>query len=63
MNISPKQVEVLYKNRSHGFLTPVNIHVNARVKRNKNRGTELKLSDTSPIYEGGKLWDAKKEGR
>jgi transposase InsO family protein len=59
----PEQVEALYKNRSHGFLTPVNIHVNARVKRNKNRGTELKLPDTSPIYEGGKLWDTKKEGR
>jgi transposase InsO family protein len=58
-----EQVEALYKNRSHGFLTPVNIHVNARVKRNKNRGTELKPSDTSPIYEGGKLWDTKKEGR
>jgi transposase InsO family protein len=59
----PEQVEALYKNRSHGFLTPVDIHANARVKRNKDRGTELKPSDTSRIYESGKLWDIKKENR
>jgi hypothetical protein len=59
----PEQVEALYKNRSQGFLTPVNLHVNARVKRNKDKGTELKPSHTSRIYTGGKLWDTKKENR
>lgn len=59
----PEQVEALYKNRSQGFLTPVNLHVNARVKRNKDKGTELKPSHTSRVYTGGKLWDTKKENR
>jgi len=57
----PHQVEVLYKNRSYGFLSPVNLYINARVKRNKSKGTYLESSPEPQIYKGGKLWDLKKE--
>jgi putative transposase len=57
----PEQVEILRNDQSRGFLTLVNLHINARVKRNKDKGTELKPSDTPRIYGGGKLWDIKKE--
>jgi putative transposase len=52
----PEQVEVLYNQKSYGFLTLLDLHVNARVKRDKNSGTEINLSDPSSKYQGGELW-------
>ena len=37
----PKRVEVRLQNRSHGFLAPLDLAVNARVKRNKHNLGEL----------------------
>lgn len=59
----PDQVEVLYKNLSYGFLTTVDLNINARVKRNKNSGTDLAPSHHAPEYRGGKLWTLQKEDR
>jgi hypothetical protein len=52
----PEQVEVLYNQKSYGFLTLLDIHINARVKRDKNSGTEVSLSDHTSKYQGGELW-------
>ena len=52
----PEQVEVLNNQKSYGFLTLLDLHVNARVKRDKNSGTEINLSDTPSKYQGGELW-------
>ncbi len=48
------QVEVFFNQLSHGFLVPVDLHVNCRVKRDKSKGTELESGPTT--YEGGGLW-------
>jgi hypothetical protein len=52
----PEQVEVLYNQKSYGILTLLDIHINARVKRDKNSGTEVNLSGHTPKYQGGELW-------
>jgi len=52
----PEQVEVFYNQKSYGFLTLLDIHINARVKRDKNSGTEVNLSDHASKYQGGELW-------
>ena len=56
-----QQVEVFYKGQSHGFLIPVNLHVNARVRRDKSTGTHLQADESDHIYQGGKLWSVKKD--
>jgi transposase InsO family protein len=51
----PGQVEVFWDHRSYGQLVVVDLHVNCRVKRDRNKNTELS-SSTNPIYQGGTLW-------
>jgi putative transposase len=53
----PQQVEVLYNQQSYGYLILLDLHVNARVKRDKNSGTDLEMTDKPPHYQGGRLWD------
>jgi len=57
----PERVEVLYSQQSYGFLTPLDLHINARVKRDRNSGTDVQISDKASKYQGGQLWA--KEGR
>ena len=52
----PERVEVLYKEQSYGFLTLLDLHINARVKRDKNSGTDLEIADKPSQYQGGQLW-------
>jgi len=52
----PERVETLYNQKSYGFLTLLDLHINARVKRDKNSGTDVQLSDNASKYQGGKLW-------
>jgi hypothetical protein len=42
-------------------LTPLDLHINARVKRNRDSGTDVELSDKTSRYQGGKLWSNEKE--
>jgi transposase InsO family protein len=65
-----KQVELLYHEdddgpvevrsggTSHGFIRAVDIHVNCRVKRDKNNNAQVSQSDHQSRYRGGKLWSA-----
>jgi putative transposase len=53
---APKQVEVFCNQKSHGFLTPVDLHVNCRVKRDRNLSTHLE-STPGERYKGGCIWD------
>jgi putative transposase len=50
------RVELRYQNRSYGFLHPVDVHVNCRVKRNRNHATEIAPAGDPPAYRGGELW-------
>jgi len=51
----PLQVEARLAGKSYGMLQPVDLAVNCRVKRDKNRNTQL---DTDNPHEpgGGKIW-------
>jgi putative transposase len=51
----PKAAEVFYNQTSHGLLVPVDLHVNCRVKRDKNINPQLEPNPKSD-YEGGGLW-------
>jgi len=57
------RVEVLYKQQSYGLLTPLDLHINARVKRDKNSGTDLEMADKPSLYRGGKLWSKERRSQ
>lgn len=56
---NPEQVEVRYKNESYGMIRPVDLHVNSRVKRDKNNNPQMELNGNQTGYKGGKLWGGK----
>ena len=51
---SPEQVEIRYHEKSWGLLRQVDLHVNSRVKRDKN--SQIELSGEGPC-ETGQLWE------
>lgn len=53
------RVEVRYRSESYGFVQPVDVHVNCRVKRNRNQQAELSASEPIRLYRGGALWSNK----
>lgn len=55
-----EQVEVTWQGKSYGFLVPVDLNINCRVKRDKNRATDIESSEGSH-YTGGQLWAAERE--
>lgn len=57
----PDQVEITLEGQSFGMASPVNIHVNCRVKRDKWRNIDLEVLEGSQEYQGGSLWG--KRGR
>jgi transposase InsO family protein len=56
----PDRIELRFGKQSYGYLLPVDIHVNCRVKRH-NHKTVLEAIDVPKPYRGGKLWSGKKE--
>jgi transposase InsO family protein len=54
-NHSPEQVEILFKQRSYGMAHSVHLHVNCRVKRDKNRHTQITPGNPQHTYRGGNL--------
>lgn len=55
----PDHVEVLSGQRSYGFLVPVNLQINSRVKRDKDNRLVLETTGGS-AYHGGTLWERSK---
>ena len=51
---TPEQVEIRYEDKSYGMLNQVDLHVNSRVKRDKNGQIELAGEGSS---ESGQLWE------
>jgi hypothetical protein len=54
------RIEVFWDNTSHGFLVPLNPHINCRVRR-KSKFTDIVPPEqcppnTTPPYHGGKLF-------
>ncbi len=54
---SPEEIEVKWKQKSYGFLTAVDLHVNCGIKRDKNNDLELSGENKTP--ESGQLWEGK----
>lgn len=52
----PEQVEVKYQNNSFGFVRVVDLHVNCRVKRDKNNNPQP-AQDHTGVYRGGALFN------
>jgi len=57
----PERVEIMLGGVSFGMATPVNLHVNCRVKRDKWRNIELESTEEPEKYQSGSLWG--KRGR
>lgn len=49
------RVEARLNNQSYGFLRPVDLAVNCRVKRDRNRNTQIEPAKR-PAPKGGKIW-------
>ncbi len=58
-----ERVEITWDNKSYGLLTPVNLNVNCRVKRDKKSGMALEIPETKAKYQGGSLWSPGKENK
>ena len=56
----PDQIEIRFSKQSYGYILPVDIHVNCRVKR-LNHKTVLMAIDAPKPYQGGKLWSGNQE--
>ena len=52
---SPEEIEVKWQQKSYGFLTAVDLHVNSEIKRDKNNDIELTGDVSTP--ESGQLWE------
>ncbi len=50
----PARVEILFKEKSYGFLTPLDLHINCRVRRDHDRYLTLQVPSIKTIT-GGKL--------
>lgn len=57
----PERVEIMLGGVSFGMATPVNLHVNCRVKRDKYSSIRLEGTEQSEKYQSGSLWG--KRGR
>ncbi len=54
----PEEVEIKYQNKSFGLIRIVDLHVNCRVKRDKNNNPQIESSNLTK-YQGGKLLSRK----
>ena len=48
-------VEIRYKQKSYGMLVQIDIHVNCRVKRDKNNNIAISSKDFTP--QSGQIWE------
>ena len=49
------RIEIKWQNKSYGIVRPVDVHVNARVKRDENNGGNIIINPTGSSYKGGNL--------
>jgi transposase InsO family protein len=55
----PQRVEVFFNHQSYGMLRFVDLQINCRVKRDRDRGIELEPAYGKGSYQGGQLWSRK----
>ena len=52
---TPQKAEVIYKHKSYGFLNPVDLSVNCRVKRHRWNQNDIRIFPKASNYKGGQL--------
>jgi transposase InsO family protein len=52
---TPQKAEVVYKSKSYGLLTPVDLSVNCRVKRDRWNENDIRIFPKPSDYKGGQL--------
>jgi transposase InsO family protein len=52
---TPQKAEVVYKSKSYGLLTPVDLSVNCRVKRDRWNEKDIRIFPKPSDYKGGQL--------
>jgi len=52
---TPRKAEVIYKSQSYGFLIPVDLSVNCRVKRHRWNENDIRIFPEASNYKGGQL--------
>ena len=52
---TPHKAEVIYKKKSYGFLSPVDLAVNCRVKRHRWNENDIRIFPEVSDYKGGQL--------
>jgi len=57
----PEKVEIKHQNRGYGMIRPIDLHVNCKVKRDKNNNPQLQNAEPLTTYQGGKLLSLKGE--
>jgi hypothetical protein len=57
----PQRVEARYRNESFGIIRPVDLHVNCRIKRDKNNNPQIDANPQKTSCQGGRLWGGKNE--
>ena len=50
----PEKIEIKYQNKSFGLIRVVDLHINCRVKRDKNNNPQIESNNLTK-YQGGKL--------
>jgi putative transposase len=55
------RVEVFYQHQSYGFLRLVDLNVNCRAKRDKNRNADINIDSDKKRYQGGSLLTLKRK--
>jgi len=53
---APMEVEVRFEQKSHGKISPVDLHANCRIRRHEWR-EDIQLESTKTDYNGGSLFD------
>jgi len=54
---NPEEIEVKWKQKTYGILPQLDLHINCRVKRDKDSQIELTGKGSSPS--SGQLWEGK----
>ena len=53
---TPDKVEVKFEQKTYGFIEKVDVHVNCRVRRNKERSDDIDIDSDATNYKSGKLF-------
>ena len=53
---APQSVEVTFDGQSYGLLGVLDIHVNCRVRRDRNNNLQIESASYPESYKGGSLW-------